>query len=134
MLSDSGLYDIVPYKIKLQILKQQFTREVALIDILRRSSFAFTAILLEGFMPVQVEGGEIIYESGMPWPLVASTRAYINSYIHTCTHILSFSYTYMYGYVDTITYLSCISFLHHTLRMHTTPPPLIPHHRRRRGR
>ena len=33
----------------------------------------------------------------------------------------------MYGCTDTLIYLSCISFLHHTLRMHTTPPPLISH-------
>ena len=73
LLSDSGLYDIVPDKIRLQILKQQFAREVALIDILRRASFSFTAILLERFMPVHVGGGEIIYESGMPLSMHAIT-------------------------------------------------------------
>lgn len=64
ILSDEGLYDLVPDKTRLQILKQQWSREVALISILRRSPFPFTAMVLEALLPVMCEGGECIYESG----------------------------------------------------------------------
>jgi hypothetical protein len=63
-LSDEGMYDILPDKLRLGLLKRQFRRELAVMHVLRGVPFQFTAALLEAFMPVQVLGGETVYRQG----------------------------------------------------------------------